>query len=178
VKQWSVASRPAGLSVNKEHNVVVACYGADKLQEYTTHGTLVREMSLQQVGLTDPWHALQLSTGDYVVSHSTSPGAVSVVGVDGNVVCRYHPTQTSNIGQMQDPGSLAVTKNGDVLVADDDNERIVSVDSSLRYAQVLALPVDVVIAYPCSLCLDESRGRLYVSEHGKDRLLVFECMTA
>ena len=178
MKQWSVASRPAGLSVNKEHNVVVACYGADKLQEYTTHGTLVREMSLQQVGLTDPWHALQLSTGDYVVSHSTSPGAVSVVGVDGNVVCRYHPTQTSNIGQMQDPGSLAVTKNGDVLVADDDNERIVSVDSSLRYAQVLALPVDVVIAYPCSLCLDESRGRLYVSEHGKDRLLVFECMTA
>ena len=178
VKQWSVASQPAGLSVNKEHNVVVACVGAHKLQEYTTHGTLVREISLQQVGLTDPWHAVQLSTGDYVVSHSTSPGAVSVVGVDGNVVCRYHPTQTSNVGQMQDPGSLAVTKNGDVLVADDDNERIVSMDSSLRYAQVLALPVGVGIAYACSLCLDESRGRLYVSEHGKGRLLVFECTTA
>jgi len=176
VKQWSVASRPRGLSVNKEHNVVVACYGAHKLQEYTTHGTLVREISLQQVGLSDLWHAVQLSTGDYVVSHYTLPGAVSVVGVDGNVVCRYHPTQTSNVGQMQLPGSLAVTKNGDVLVADDDNERIVSMDSSLRYAEVLALPVE--IHYACSLCLDESRGRLYVSEHNQGRVLVFECTTA
>ena len=33
VKQWSVASRPRGLSVNKEHSVVVACNGAHKLQE-------------------------------------------------------------------------------------------------------------------------------------------------
>ena len=178
MKQLPASHHPRGLSVNKEHNVVVACGGADKLREYTTHGTLVREMSLQQVGLTDPWHAVQLSTGDYVVSHYTLPGAVSVVGVDGNVVCRYHPTQTSNVGQMQGPGSLAVTKNGDVLVADDDNQRIVSMDSSLRYAQVLALPVGVGIAYPCSLCLDESRGRLYVSVHGKGRLLVFECTTA
>jgi len=178
VKQRSVARNPAGLSVNTEHNVVVACVGAHKLQEYTTDGTLVREISLQQVGLSSPWHAVQLSTGDYVVSHYTLPDAVSVVGVDGNVVCRYHPTQTSNVGQMQGPGSLAVTKNGDVLVADDDNERIVSMDSSLRYAQVLALPVDVGIAYPCSLCLDESRGRLYVSEHGNGRVLLFECTTA
>ena len=178
MKQWSVARNPAGLSVNTEHNVVVACDGEHKLQEYTTHGILVREISLQQVGVSSPWHAVQLSTGDYVVSQCTSPGAVSVVGVNGNVVCRYHPTQTSNVGQMRDPGSLAVTKNGDVLVADDNNERIVSMDSSLRYAQVLALPVDVVIAYPCSLCLDESRGRLYVSEHGKGRLLVFQCTTA
>ena len=85
VKKWRVASYPAGLSVNNEHNLIVACYGADKLQEDTTHGSLVREICLQ----ADPYHAIQLSTGDYVVSQYTSPGVVSVVGVDGQVVRSY-----------------------------------------------------------------------------------------
>jgi len=137
VKTWSVAGCPAGLSVNKAHNVVVACSGAKKLQEYTTHGTLVREISLEQTGLTDPYHAVQLSTGDYVVSHDTSPGVVSVVGVDGQFVHRYDQSQSPDVGQMKYPRGLAVTKNDDILVADTDNKRILSVDRSLSSAQVL-----------------------------------------
>ena len=87
VKKWSVGRGPRGLSVNKEHNVVVACLWADKIQEYTTHGALVREISLEQAGVTRPWHAVQLSTGDYVVSEwKSAGGAVSVVGIDGRVV--------------------------------------------------------------------------------------------
>jgi len=174
-KQWSVASRPAGLSVNKEHNVVVACQGAHKLQEYTTHGTLVREISLQQVCVSSPWHAVQLSTGDYVVSHGTSPGAVSVVGLDGQIVHSYDQSQASNVGPMNSPRSLAVTKNDDILVADQCNHRIVSLNSSLSSAQVLALPVDIGLQLSIGLCLDETRGRLYISESGgSSRVLVFE----
>ena len=173
VKQWSVASRPRGLSVNKEHSVVVACNGAHKLQEYTTHGTLVREIS--RVGVSSPWHAVQLSTGDYVVSKYASPGAVSVVGLDGHVVHRYDQSQASNVGPMHYPASLAVTKNDDILVADQCNKRIVSLDSSLSCAQVLALPVDSRPQQLSGLCLDETRGRLYVSERdGGCRVLVFE----
>jgi len=175
VKQWSVASQPAGLSVNKEHNVVVACWGAHKLQEYTTHGTLVREISLQQVGVSSPWHAVQLSTGDYVVSQHTSPGAVSVVGVDGQVLHSYDQSQASNVGPMSHPRSLGVTKNDNILVADLGNHRILSLDSSLSSAQVLALSVDSRPQQPLDLCLDETRGRLYISERtGGCRVLVFE----
>jgi len=174
VKKWFVGGGPRGLSVNKAHNVVVACYGANKLQEYTTHGTLVREISLQQAGLTNPFHAVQLSTGDYVVSKYTSPGVVSVVGVDGQVICRYDPSQSSNVGQMKYPASLAVTKNDDILVADYGSNRILSMNSSLSSARVLALSVDSGIQSPCGLCLDESRGRLYVSERDGGRVLVFE----
>jgi len=173
VKQWSVASLPSRLSVNKEHNVVVACYGAHKLQEYTTHGTLVREISLQQVGITHPWHAVQLSTGDYVVSQE--PGAVSVIGVDGQVVRSYGQSQASNVGWMNLPRSLAVTKNDNILVADCGNYRILSLDSSLSCAQVLALPIDSGLQQPFGLCLDETRGRLYISEcTGGYRVFVFE----
>ena len=153
----------------------MACGGADKLQEYTTHGTLVREISLQQVGVSHPWHAIQLSTGDYVVSHGPFPGAVSVVGVDGHVVRSYDQSQASNVGPMSGPRSLAVTKNDNILVADYGNKRIVSLDSSLSSAYELVLPVDNGIQSPCGLFLDELRNRLYVGEYdGECRVLVFD----
>jgi len=174
VKQWSVAGCPYGLSVNIAHNLVVACDRANKLQEYTTHGSLVREISLQ-AGVTDPWHAIQLSTGDYVVSQCTSPGVVSVVGVDGQVLHSYGQSQTSDVGQMSRPSSLAVTKNDDVLVADSSNSRILSINRSTGCVQELALSVHGGINDPYGLCLDESRGRLYVGEYaGQQRVLVFD----
>jgi len=175
VKKWSVASGPRGLSVNKEHNVVVASFEAHKIQEYTTHGAFVREISLEQGGVTDPWHAVQLSTGDYVVSECESLGAVSVVGIDGRVVRRYCPSPSSDVGEMKDPTGLAVTKDDDILVADEDNSRILLVNSSLSSARELALPVDHGIQWPWGLCLDESRGRLCVGEwSGSHRVLVFD----
>jgi len=174
VKKWSVAKGPRGLSVNSEHNLIVACYVANKLQEYTTHGSLVREICLQ-AGVARPWHAIQLSTGDYVVSQCTSAGMVSVVGVDGQVVRSYGQSQTSDVGQMKFPTNLAVTKNDDILVADNGNNRILSINSSLDSVQELALSVYGGIQYPRGLCLDESLGRLYVGEWvGKGRVLVFD----
>jgi len=161
VMKWSVANSPVGLSVNRAHNVVVACCDVNKLQEYTTHGSLVREICLQ-AGVTSPWHAVQLSSGDYVVSQFRSPGVVSVVGVDGQVRHSYGQSQTSGVGQMKYPTSLAVTKNDYILVADQCNNRILSMNSSLSSIQELTLPVVGGIKEPWGLCLDESRGRLYV----------------
>ena len=36
--QWSVASGPCGLSLNRACNVLVACYEAKRLQEYASSG--------------------------------------------------------------------------------------------------------------------------------------------
>ena len=162
VKKWSVASDARDLSVNVSHNLVVACEGTNKLQEYSTHGSLLREICLP-AGVTHPWHAIQLSTGDYVVSQCTSPGVVSVVGVDGQVVHSYGQSQTSEVGQMKYPASLAVTKNDDVLVADWGNNRILSINRSAGCVQELSLSVDGGIHCLRALCLDKSRGRLYVN---------------
>ena len=79
------------------------------------------------------------------------------------------------MGQMRYPTSLAVTKNDDILVADARNNRILSMNSSLSSAQQLTLSVDGGIQKPWGLCLDESRGRLYVGEYdGSRRVLVFD----
>ena len=169
-KKWSVSGRPAGLSVNKAHNLVVTCYGANKLQEYTTHGSLVREICLKDAGVTYPRHAVQLSSGDYAVSHVRPPGGVSVVGVDGKFVQRYGQSVTSS-----EVGQMAVTKNDDILVADNGNNRIVLIKRSTGCTEELALPVNGGIQSPRALCLDESRGRLYVGENdGERRVLVFD----
>jgi len=170
--KWFVASKPSGVSVNKEHNVVVACSGANKLIEYTTYGAPLREINLQACVLS-PYHAVQLSTGNYMVSQNIY-SAVSVVGVslDGKVV---RSDYVADVGGAK--LSLSVTKNGDILVADTNNDRILSINSSLSSAEQLALPEpsDGRLQRPFGLYLDKSRSRLYVGEgRGKYRVLVFD----
>ena len=175
VKKWLVGRRPRGLSVNEEHNVVVMCGWARKIREYTSHGALVRAISLEQAGVRNPWHAVQLSTGDYVVSERKSPGAVIVVGIDGHVVRRYCPSPSSDVGKMISPRNLAVTKNDWILVNDRDKTGILLMNRSLSSVRELVLPVDDGMHRPRGLCLDESRGRLYVGEYnGSHRVLVFD----
>ena len=169
--KWSVAGGPRGLSVNIAHNLVVACCEANKLQEYKTHGSLVREICLQ-AGVTSPWHAIQLSTGDYVVSQWTSSGVVSVVAADGQVVRSNGKKCIWGDGLMKNPAGLAMTKKDDIPDADEHNNR------STGRVQELALSVDGGIGSPLGLCLDESRGRLYVGEfERKRRVLVFDGVT-
>jgi len=171
---WPVAKQPNGLTVNEGHNVMVTFLDYKKLQEYTTDGRLVREIRLP-AGLGRPWHAIQLSTGDYVVSHFETRGVVSVVGVDGQLLRSYGPSSSSDIGPMRLPTSLAVTKHGDILVADFSNHRILAINSSLTRAQVFPLPADVGLEQPCTLYLDgtRTRDRLYIGEYaGKERVIV------
>ena len=173
VKEWSV-NQAGGISVNKTHNVVVACSKLHEVQEYTTRGTLVRQIKLQPVQIANPWHAIQLSTGDYVVSHGSSPGGVSIVKIDGQVV---HRQSQLNRRQMLNPRCLAVTNDNNIVVAEHTFHAIMSMDSSLSSVQQLAFTVDCGIQNPFGLSLDESRGRLYVSENGGQcRVLVFDSM--
>jgi len=106
------------------------------------------------VDVGSPWHAIQLSTGDYVVSHWESPGVVSVVEVDGGLLRSYEPSRSSDVGPMEYPRSLAVTKHGDILVADTGNNRILAINSSLTRAQLLLpIPADIELQAPLALHL-------------------------
>ena len=61
ITQWPVNDKPAGLSVNKAHNVLVTCRVVRKIKEFSSHGVLLRQMSLPGDVIT-PWHAIQLTT--------------------------------------------------------------------------------------------------------------------
>jgi len=176
VLKWSVAGKPHGLSVNTAHNVLVTYWkenGMHKIQEYTTVGALVRQVSISD---SCPWHAIQLPSGQLVVSQWDPLHRVSVVGLDGQVMRSYGNKSGSQPGQLNGPLGMALYgKQGGLLVADCGNNRIMALNSSLSDARQLPLSVDGGLQEPRSLCLDESRGRLIVGEYGgQRRVLVFD----
>jgi len=106
-----------------------------------------------------------MSSGNYVVSQNTTLGVVSVVAMCGLVVRRYgQDSHASDVGQTKCPKIFAVTNKDNVLTADEGNERILSINTSTGCVQELALSVKGGMHGPRGLCLDESRGRLYVGD--------------
>ena len=97
--KWSVARRPAGLSVNSERNLLVVSRGERKLQIFTTHGTLLQNIKLQ-ADIEYPEHAVQLPTGQFLVSHWGSLHRVCLMGVDGAVVRSYGERWGSQLTQL------------------------------------------------------------------------------
>jgi len=175
VMKWSVASAPAGLSVNSEHNLLVVSLGESKLQIFTTHGTLLQSVQLQ-ADIRCPWHAVQLPTGQFLVSHRRSLllHRVCLVGVDGAVVRSYGGHEGSKLTQMNDPRGLAVDREGRVLVADWNNNRLLAIDESLSSAHVMSVSVDGGLKLPVSLWYDQSRRRLYIGEWLGGRVIVID----
>ena len=137
VIKWSVARRPAGLSVNSEHNLLVVSGGERKLQIFTTRGTLLQNIQLQ-ADIEYPSHAVQLSTGQFLISHSGSLHRVCLVGVDGAVVRSYGGHWGSQLTQMYEPTGLAVDREGRVLVADWRSNRLSVIDQSLSSAHEMS----------------------------------------
>jgi len=163
--KWSVAHEPKGLSVNSEHNLLVVSEWERKLQIFTTHGTLLQNIQLQ-AGIGHPSHAVQLPTGQFLVSHSGSLHRVCLVGVDGAVFRGYDGQPGSHLTQMNGPAGLAVDEEGRVLVADPYNNRLLVIDQSLSSAHEMSVCVDGGLYLPCSLWYDQPRRRLYIGEWG------------
>jgi hypothetical protein len=188
VLSWQVDRRPYGLSINSASNLLVACHGANKIQEYTSNGLLVREICLQpNDGKLCPYHAIQLSSGQFVIGCSNGrwpPDTVyDVVEVDtkGRVVASY-TEQLHSVTQQKFnwPRRLSVVnKNRNILVADCWNSRIVILNRSASFCarELDVTSVDGGLQKPSCLYFDENRNRLYVGESkmfSQCRILVFE----
>ena len=65
--RWTVHDKPAGLSVNNAHNVLVTCRFVRKIKEFSSNGNLLREVTLPD-DVINPWHAIQLTSGQFIVS--------------------------------------------------------------------------------------------------------------
>ena len=84
---WDVNSKCPTMSINKDGNVVVACRSLNKIVEYTSFGTVVREISVNEVVETDRClnYALQLDNGQFLICHTSANGHdVCVIDAVGN----------------------------------------------------------------------------------------------
>jgi hypothetical protein len=166
VTQWPVNDEPWRLSITAAHNVLVTCREARKLKEFTTHGTVLREISLQP-DVVNPWHALELTTDQFLVCHgdlSDPVHRVCLVGADGRVTRQYGGPPGSGVGELDTPVHMAVDKDGFIYVADLNNQRVVLLSKELNYVQdVVSRDEFGERCRPYRICLDAERGRLYVA---------------
>jgi len=70
--KWAVSGRPCALSVNAEHNLLATCLEVRKIKEFSSHGDLLRELTLPD-DVVNPWHAIELTSGQFIVCHVRWP---------------------------------------------------------------------------------------------------------
>ena len=172
VLDWSVAQHSTGLSVNNANNVLVVSQSERKLHEFTTRGTRLREIRLP-AELKRPWQAVQLPSGQFLVSNDASCNQVAVLGETGTILRTYDADSSSDC-KMNEPRDMAVDEHGDVLVADKGNNRLLMLDQSLTSAREVSVSVDGGLRGPCSLWHDKSCKRLCIGEVEGGRVIVID----
>jgi len=203
VKQWSANGQPFGLSVNSVHNLLVACHNSHKVQEFTTDGTIVREIDLQPSGITCPTHVVQLPDGNLGITHQGSEHGYSVVGSDGKIVKSTKGPAGNAAGQMKSPFGFAVSKGRKanswrvkdprgiaagqmnspfgfavskrkVLVVDYGNNRLLLLNSESMSFEQLPPSFNVGFNQPRCIHFDASAGVMYVGEYSGGRVFGFK----
>jgi len=165
VTQWAVNDEPRGLSVNAAHNVLVTCPAARKIKEFSSHGDLLRELTLPD-DVIRPLHAIQTRSGQFIVCHGDIDNPVHrvcMISADGRHIVHSHGGQRgSDTGQYNKPRHLAVDDNESVFVADRYNRRVTLLSPTLEYVSQVVSP-DQLKGPLWRLYLDTRQRLLYVA---------------
>jgi len=165
--RWPVNDEPFGLSVNAAHSLLVACRHVRKIKEFSSHGDLLRELTLPD-DVTTPWRAIQLTNGQLVVCHGDRDdplNRVCMISADGRHIVHSHGGQPgSDTGQYRGPCHLAVDNNEFVFVVDINNPRVTLLSPTLHYVRQV-VSSDKLKGLPGALYLDVQRRRLYVADN-------------
>ena len=165
--QWPVYDTPWGLSVNTANNLLVTCWWVHKIKQYSSIGDLLREITLPDDVIT-PHHAIQLTSGHFVVCHGglrDPVHRVCMVSADGCQIVHSHGRQRgSATDRCNVPRHLAVNSSKCVLVADFNNRRVKLLSPTLDYIGDVVTN-DFLKWLPRRLCLDEQSHRLYVADN-------------
>ena len=94
--KWSVKAEPHGVSLTRAFTLLVTL--RQSIEEYTTNGGLIRSITLD-VSIDNPRHAIELSSGQFVVCHEGSAQhRVCVVDTTGRIVHSYGGPKESSTG--------------------------------------------------------------------------------
>jgi len=166
VTRWDVNDEPCGLSVNAAHNVLVTCPSVRKIKEFSSHGHLLRELTLPD-DVIMPWHAIQTRSGQFIVCHGVGDDPVHrvcMISAGGRHIVHSHGGHCgSDTGQYQVPFHLAVDDNESVFVADCVNRRVTLLSPTLQYVRQVVSRDQLKWGYRVRLYLDTQRRHLYVA---------------
>jgi len=91
---------------------------------------LLDQIQLTPAGLTAPYDANEYAPGDLIVVDRTTPGVVEEFTVTGKALWRYDVA--SGAGELDKPTLAQVLPDGNVLVADAGNDRVIVIDHSSK----------------------------------------------
>jgi len=164
ISKWSVPGEPRSLSVTPGScNLLVACWEPSKLVELRADsGQVVRQITLQS-DIKCLLHAVQLTTGPYVVCHGLrgALNRVCMVDAEGRVTRSYGGQCGSDVGHLNWPYHLAVDENSQfIFVADFGNTRVVMLSPTLEFVRELS----ETVLFSCRLYFHQTTRRLFVGE--------------
>ena len=165
ISSWPVYGDSHGLSLTSTGNVLVTLREDKKIKEYKPDGTFVREIMLEN-SINDPWHSIQLSSDEIVVSHGHQDASlhrICIVNNSGRIKQCYGEIQGTRVGRLNHPRNLAKDKDDNILVVDSNNNRIVLLSRSLNHLGYITVPGHE-LRFPYALHLDELNHRLYIGE--------------
>lgn len=169
VLAWDVEGKPCGLSVNKAHHLLVTCADYSLIKEFSSNGDYIRYVILP-CEVVNPWHAIQLTKGQFVVCHGAENDIVHRVCVmssnfyKSKIVHSHGGLRGSDTGQYNVPSHLAVDDNEFVFVADVINRRVTLLTPTLKDVRHV-VSRDKRSWRPRRLHFDSRRRRLYVAEN-------------
>ena len=141
INMWFVNGKCYGLSLTSTDNVLVTLSDTKQIQEYTSRGHLIRDISFDS-RIEYPLHSVQLPDDRWVVSHGMGNplNRVCIVDMSGRITQSYGESRGSDVGQLYYFRNLAVDKYGNVLIADQFNDRVVLLNPSLTHLGYITLP--------------------------------------
>jgi len=164
--KWSLLGKPVGLSVTRSCILLVTCQEPNKLVELSIDsGQCVRKITLQS-DIEYPWHAVQLTTGQYVVCHGNwlmdNLHQMCIVDDAGRVTRSYGGHSGSDVGQLYQPSHLAVDEDSQfIFVADRVNDRVVMLSPTLEFVRYRGWYIGEGLSGPQRLYLHHATRRLY-----------------
>jgi len=167
VSEWPVPGEPRGLSVTPGTcNLLVACSEGGKpgklIELSADSGQLVRKITLQS-DIKFLHHAIQLTTGQYLVCHGLwdTLQRVCMVDAEGRVTHIYGGQRGSGVGQLKNPRRLAVDEDSQfIFVADHWNNRVVLLSPTLEFVREFSEGV----SDPFRLYFHQTTRRLFVGK--------------
>ena len=173
---WSVNGDLLKMSINKKGNIVVSCFYPNKIIEYTPTGSRVREFQVDAIFETIDglYHAIQLDDDRFVICYTTTTHhRVSLIDSNGRMMKSYGGGKESEVGRMNGPCYLAINRVGFILVADQNNNRIIQLNASLEFIRELILE-SAGLEKPRRMHLHENTRRLYLSARGEPNITIFD----
>ena len=174
--KWTLNSAKTTISLTNSAHILASCM--EFITEFDPDGEILRQIPLGNFD-GSPWtdaplHAIQLSSGEFVVCENSSQRhRLSLLNLCFEGIRTYGEPSKLDSKPLQVPRYLARCQNDFILVADQDNDRVLLMSPTLELIKEFVLPSSGC-KRPNRIVLDEISARLVVVGEDGNKIFVYK----